>query len=257
MSLKVLFISLLITASSAIQAQELTVMSYNIHHGRNQLGQIDLDSIAAVIKASGAEIVGLQEVDSVVRRSGNVDQMKVLAALTGMHYTFRKHFDYGGGAYGLGILSKYPVSKTYEHRITSFTENPEEEKTLVFLAADVLTGTDTIYFATVHFDYRRDPAVRMKQSGEVLDITRNINYPVILTGDLNAEPEKKEISQLSDVFADTDHTGKFTFPSELPVKKIDYILVSKPHLQKVISHHVINESHASDHRPVLSTVVLK
>lgn len=233
-------------------------MSYNIHHGRNDFGQVDLNAIAEVIKRSGAELIGLQEVDSVCRRSGNVDQMKVLAELTGMHYAFGKHFDYDGGSYGLGILSKHPISKVYEQRITSFSENEDDNKTLVFLSADIqLNSAKTVHFATVHFDYRKDPAVRLEQSSEVAEYLRHINYPAILTGDLNAEPDKTEIRNLYKTFTGTDTSGAYTFPADQPVKKIDYVLVSKPHLKKVVSHQVINEPVASDHRPVMANIMIK
>jgi endonuclease/exonuclease/phosphatase family metal-dependent hydrolase len=243
---------------TGLMGQELKVMSYNIHHGRNGSGQIDLNAIAEVIRSSGAEVVGLQEVDSVCRRSGNVDQMKVLAEFTGMHYAFGKHFSYDGGSYGLGILSKDPILKVHEQRITSFSENEDEIKTLVFLSADIqLNSAKTVHFATVHFDYRKDPAVRLAQSSEVAEYLSNINYPVVLTGDLNAEPDKLEIRNLYKAFTDTDTSGAFTFPADQPVKKIDYILVNKSHLKKKVTHQVINEPVASDHRPVMATVKLK
>jgi endonuclease/exonuclease/phosphatase family metal-dependent hydrolase len=41
----------------------VTVMSFNIHHGQGTDGVLDLERIARVIRASGADIVGLQEVD--------------------------------------------------------------------------------------------------------------------------------------------------------------------------------------------------
>lgn len=241
-----------------LMGQELKVMTYNIHHGRNGEGQVDLNAIAEVIKKSGAEFIGLQEVDSVCRRSGNVDQMKVLAELTGMYYSFGKHFNYDGGSYGLGILSKFPVSKVYEQRITSFSKNEDDDKTLAFLSADIqLSPEKTILFATVHFDYRKDPAVRLKQSSEVTEYLSSISHPIVLTGDLNAEPDKLEIKNLNQAFIDTDSSGAFTFPADQPVKKIDYILVSKPHLKKVMSQQVVDEPVASDHRPVMANIKIK
>ena len=41
----------------------LTLLSYNIHNGVGLDGVLDLDRIADVIAASGADVVGLQEVD--------------------------------------------------------------------------------------------------------------------------------------------------------------------------------------------------
>ena len=79
---------------------ELTVMSYNIHHGRGLDDVVDLERIAEVIVESGAEIVALQEVDVGVERSGKVDIAAELARLTGLeHYVFGKNLDLEGGHY--------------------------------------------------------------------------------------------------------------------------------------------------------------
>ncbi|MEA2494431.1 MAG: hypothetical protein QOJ29_2342, partial [Thermoleophilaceae bacterium] len=40
----------------------LTVMTYNIHQGRDADGVLDLDRIATAIRAQNANLVGLQEV---------------------------------------------------------------------------------------------------------------------------------------------------------------------------------------------------
>ncbi|CAN5170194.1 endonuclease/exonuclease/phosphatase family protein [soil metagenome] len=245
------------TFITELPAQQLTVMTYNIHHGRNEMNEVDLPAIAEVIKSSGAELIGLQEVDSVCRRSGNVDQMKVLGDLTGMHYNFQKHYDFDGGSYGLGILSKYPIENVKNYSLT-YSLNDINSDNRILMVADIQLGKSrTIHFATVHFDHREDPGIRSLQSAETFNFLKNLKNPVILTGDLNAEPEKPEIRDVIENFADTDDTGAFTFPSDKPNKKIDYILISKPHLKKVVKHEVIDEPVASDHRPVIATVVLK
>lgn len=80
---------------------------------------------------------------------------------------------------------------------------------------------------------------------------------MILTGDLNAEPDKPEIKNLFKAFTDTDTSGTFTYPADQPIKKIDYILVSNPHLKKVVQHKVAYEPNASDHRPVMAEITLE
>ncbi|MCG7860088.1 hypothetical protein MD537_24115, partial [Flavihumibacter sediminis] len=90
------------------QQPGITVMSYNIHHGADKEERNTLDSIGTFILSTKAQLVGLQEVDSVCTRSGQIDQMQRLAEITGMHFAFVRHFAYQGGAYGQGILSRYP-----------------------------------------------------------------------------------------------------------------------------------------------------
>ena len=71
----------------------LTVLSYNVHHGRGADNKIDLGRIAKVIKDSGADLVALQEVDKLTSRANGVDQAKELGKLTGMHAVFGKAID--------------------------------------------------------------------------------------------------------------------------------------------------------------------
>jgi endonuclease/exonuclease/phosphatase family metal-dependent hydrolase len=183
--------------------------------------------------------------------------MKELAELTGMYHNFQKHFDFDGGAYGLGILSKYPVKNIQNFGLSFSNEDIESDNRLLLVADVQLNKERTIHFANVHFDHREDPVIRSRQSNETLDYLKKFTLPVILAGDFNAEPEKPEIRNLFQNFSDSDTAGAFTFPANEPRKKIDYILISKPHLEKVVKHEVINESTASDHRPVVASLVLK
>ena len=53
----------------------LRVATFNIHHGVGADGRLDLTRTADVISATGASVVGLQEVDRTLSaRSGWVDQ---------------------------------------------------------------------------------------------------------------------------------------------------------------------------------------
>lgn len=238
---------------SPVLAQKVRVMSYNIHHGANKQEVNTLKEIGLFIKTSGAELVGLQEVDSMCNRSGNEDQMKKLAEITGMHYTFVRHFAYDGGAYGLGILSKYPISNTRNDRITSISKN-SEKKSLALLSAKVLLpGKKEIIFSTVHFAL--DQPTRITQSSETIAYL-NRGLPAILTGDLNAEPGQKEIGQLEEGYANIGDASILTFPDEKAVKRIDYIFVSKDSLKKTISSAANNDIHHSDHLPLMAEVVL-
>ena len=73
--------------------------------------KVDIERIGRAIVDVNPQVVGLQEVDSVVNRSGNVDIMKVLSQQTGMYATFGYSIPIGEGKYGNGILTKEkPIS---------------------------------------------------------------------------------------------------------------------------------------------------
>jgi endonuclease/exonuclease/phosphatase family metal-dependent hydrolase len=241
--------------STLAGSQTLKVMSYNIHHGTDKNEKNTLEEMGEFIKKSGADLVGLQEVDSLCRRSGSVDQMKRLAEITGMHYSFVRHFAYDGGAYGLGILSRYPISGVRNDRI-SLIPKDEKKPSLALLTAKIsLPGNQDVLFGTVHFAL--NALSRMVQAEEVMAVMKSRSLPAIITGDLNANPDSKEVLQLDSYFSGTAAPEAFTFPVDKPLKKIDYIMVSKPNLKKVIHSTVYNNVLLSDHLAISSTIRLK
>ena len=105
----ILLLLLAAPAEPAPRRARLRVMSYNIHVGVGMDKKLDLARIAEVIKQSRADIVGLQEVDRGVERTGRVDEIRELARLTGMDYAFAHNLDFQGGQYGVAVLSRLPI----------------------------------------------------------------------------------------------------------------------------------------------------
>lgn len=254
--MKFIFSLFLLSATLlSVKAQSLTVMSYNIHHGTNAAEKDYLVEIAELIKASKADLVGLQEVDSVCKRSGNVDQMQRLAELTGMHYAFARHFAYDGGAYGNGILSRYPISDIKNHRITLIKKDGSKDSRSLIAAEVALPQHKKMLFASVHFAL--DAPSRLIQAKETLALLGPAAMPVILTGDLNCLPGKPELAVLDTFFTEVDPLLIPTFPAEKPTRKIDYIYVNSSSLKKVVSYKVFDEIGYSDHAPLLVRIKLK
>ena len=83
----------------------LRIMSYNIHHGRGMDDTVDIERIGKLILAVNPEVVGLQEVDSMTNRSGNIDIIQLLSEQTGMYATFGYSILHDGGKYGNGMLT--------------------------------------------------------------------------------------------------------------------------------------------------------
>src|SRR5258707_15896745 len=85
------------------------VLTYNIHHGEGTDGEFDLPRLANVIKSVEPDLVALQEVDEATERASGVDELAELGRLTGMHTAFGKAMDFQGGAYGVGVLSRWSI----------------------------------------------------------------------------------------------------------------------------------------------------
>lgn len=241
--------------TSSVFAQTLKVMSYNIHHGADTAEVNQIEGLAKFIKASGADLVGLQEIDSVCKRSGNIDQMKRLSELTGMYYAFARHMAYDGGAYGNGILSKYPISNLQNHRITLLKKDGTKDSRNLLSVLVTTPEKKKVVFASVHFAL--DAPSRLIQSEETINYLKNKKFPVILTGDLNSEPTTPEVLNLQKYFASTDKQNLLTYPVVRPKKKIDYVFVSKDFLQEVNDVKTFTDNMLSDHLPIMCTVELK
>lgn len=254
--------------AAAQRGTRLRVMTYNIHHGESLDGELDLAAIADVIRSSGADVVGLQEVDRHWSdRSRFNDQLAELAerlhmyAFWGPIYnlpsTERGHPSRG---YGLAVLSRYPIleAKNYElTRLPSVGENPERIVMPGFPMATIDVRGTPLHVYNTHQDYRSDPAVRTVQTRETMSIMARTEGVKVLMGDLNAEPEAEELAPIREVMTDSwDVAGRgdgFTFPAGDPVKRIDHIYVS-PGIE-VVSVDVLQTA-ASDHRPVVAVLEL-
>src|SRR5438132_10415788 len=103
------------SAAPPASTHTIRVMTYNIHVGIGMDKKLDLARIAGVINAHHPDLVGLQEVDRGVTRTGRVDEIAELAKLTRMNYDFAFNLRYQGGQYGVAILSRFPIM-AIDHR---------------------------------------------------------------------------------------------------------------------------------------------
>jgi endonuclease/exonuclease/phosphatase family metal-dependent hydrolase len=225
------------------------VMSYNIHHGEGTDGRIDLPRLAKVIRAADPDVVALQEVDDKTKRTKGVDQTAELARLTGMHATFGKAIDFEGGGYGQAVLSRVSMGKGTVHTLPG---EPDREQRIAFAVPLTLDGRE-VTFATTHLHHISDD-FRQKQAAKLNEVFADSKTPVIVAGDLNANPDSKPLALLTPKW--TVSTGKdlFTYPSQKPTKQIDYVLFRPEASLKIVDVKVIDEAVASDHRPILAVL---
>ncbi|AKL95796.1 endonuclease/exonuclease/phosphatase [Clostridium aceticum] len=228
----------------------LKIMSYNIHHGRNLFGKYSLDEIAEVIKKSGAEIIGLQELDNGVVRSRFEDQIKYLSEKLSMEYVYGYNVNLLGGKYGNGILSKYPIESYENFHLPS----GRERRGLLTAVIDV--KGKKINFLVTHLGLNQQE--RQNQVNAIEKYMDTISDDVILVGDFNAKPKSKEIQLISKRLIDAAYaTGKDEEPTfDLPVlsARIDYIFTHKN--LRPLKYDVI-KSRASDHYPITATIKIQ
>ncbi len=246
-------------AAGNSKAVQLRVLCYNIHHANppSKSGLIDIDAIARVINAAAPDVVALQELDVFTERSGkNLNQAEAIAAKTGMKAYFAKSIDYAGGEYGIAILSKYPLTGLKKHALPTLEETKGEPRVLATAEIGLPSGKK-IVFASTHLDALRNDANRVLQIQKISEILSKETLPVVLAGDLNAEPGSATINILDQHFTRTciQNCG-FTIPEVNPNKTIDFISFFPSSAFNVQKHVVIDEQYASDHLPVFAILEL-
>lgn len=232
---------------------ELKIMSYNIHIGNppSKPGLIDLEAIIKTIKAENPDLVSLQEVDVNTMRSGKINQAEIIARKLGMNFFFAKSIDHDGGDYGVCILSKFPISETKIHRLTTLAGSGGEPRVMATAKIQLKNGK-YIRFGATHLDHLNNPSNREIQIEEINKIGSEESLPFIIAGDLNAVTESTVIQQLDKVFNRTCSQCQPTFPVVKPNRTIDFIAFKKTDSFKTISHQVVQEHYASDHLPVVA-----
>ena len=272
--------------------QTLRVMSYNIKHGRGNDDcvnptavpdtipeaecEIDLDRVAGVIEASGASIIGLQEVDRFWARSGGIDQPAELASLLGMNVCYGANLDHPADEhgdvphqYGTAILSALPITNC----TNTFLPTPEGWEQRGALSATIDLGDgQPIQVLNTHLQAGREgeeaeaQRQRTEQLGGVLDIAQESDLPIIIMGDLNATPDSDDLAAIADagsgftdvwtaVNPDDDGFTSSASPDEEPQGRIDYIWVDASF--NVLTAEVIVSDVtrlAADHYPVVAEV---
>lgn len=249
-------------ASPARGRVRLTVMSYNIHVGVGMDKRQDLARIADVIKRSRADVVGLQEVDRGVRRTGRVDEIAELARLTGMDYAFAHNLDYQGGQYGVAVLSRFPILAVDHRRFANLRERERRG----FIRVEVEAGGRRLNFVTTHLDYQFADG-RLFETRQLLDALRDVRGPLVVTGDFNEEPGAPAYAlMLKEGFSDgwaragvrpAGPSGDgLTYPADRPKKRIDYVFyrgVGEDRGRGEEAAASVPDTLASDHRPVVVT----
>ncbi|MCA9061548.1 MAG: endonuclease/exonuclease/phosphatase family protein [Planctomycetaceae bacterium] len=248
------WVFLMVASGRAESADPVTlrVLCYNIHYGQGMDGQYDIARLADVIRKTQPDLVALQEVDVGVRRSGRVHQAARLGELTGMSVWYGPTQHYEGGLFGNAVLSRLPVDDVLITPLP-YTEATAELKTYPRGAIAVTIRSPDIpqlRFISTHFQHNLEED-RIAEAKEINQLFGDSQLPCILAGDMNSVPGSQPVQILNEKW--TNAIGKQaepTAPSVNPSSRIDYVFYRGDGL-RMIQSEVINESMASDHRPVL------
>ena len=245
---------------AAVQAGSVTfrVMSFNIHHAEGidtVPGVIDTQRIADLILQEKADLVGLQEVDVGTTRVSGRNLIAELAQQTGMDYVFSNNYNYQGGQYGNGILSRFPIVAR-DHRLLPNVAGSEQRG---WLKAVVDVGGGNVSFWVTHLSATSTNLERLMCVTNFNAWLPAETVPVIFTGDFNDNPASTVHSRMAtfwnDLWSQVGAGFGYTIPANSPNKRIDYIWTGNATLLQPGSAWVPVTS-ASDHRPVVAEMTL-
>lgn len=232
----------------------MKIMTFNTQHCLNYPEQrIDYPLMAKVILDCGADIVGLNEMYGKGVLPGFDDQVAILSERTGLpHHYFAEAIRIDGqNPYGNGLLSRLPIVEVKTIPIPDpvpHTYSGYYEPRCLLKAT--LEGGITVLVS--HFGLNPDD-----QQRAVKTVLENLaEEKCILMGDFNVTPDDKVLDPIRERMKDTADlflSTRFSFPSDAPLRKIDYLFVS-PDIEVVEAD--IPPVVASDHRPHTATIRL-
>jgi endonuclease/exonuclease/phosphatase family metal-dependent hydrolase len=212
-------------------------------------------AIVETMRAVDADVWCLQEV---FRERGGGDQAAdqaedLAAALGGFHvaHSTRVEFEPFGDSIGNAVLSRWPI---VESAMRPLSAPVGFDELRLVVRADIDAPRGPIEVFSTHLNFRLDQShIRQQQVREVcefIDETRAVReFPPVLCGDFNADPESDEMRMLTGatavpvpklVFFDAwraagtgpgltwDNRNPFAASEHEPDRRIDYVLVGYP-----------------------------
>lgn len=235
----------------------LRIMTYNIQHGHPHLGSgIDLNKVCDVIRRYDPDIVALNEVRGRGIHSEYTAQAEEMAAILGYHCFFGRSLYVGGqNPYGNAVLSKYPITDAQIMKIPNPVSETVEQRSISRCVIEILADGNVIPFAIYSTHFGLTEAEHEHATATLLIQLESETIPFALMGDFNMTPEDPLLAPLNQMLNGTDSllSGKFSFPSDRPRQKIDYIYVSKG-IEVICAE--IPQIVASDHCPVYADIRL-
>lgn len=229
------------------------VMTYNLHSAFNTDGRLDPEAIAKTIEQAKPDIVGLEEVGRGWYIDSSVDLLMWLSRRLNMPYIFGPTAD---PVWGNAILSRYPIKQWANVPLP-----PRDlllKRGFTWARIDIGGGDDLLVIETHWHHIEGDTLIRQQQAPEIVQFW-NQQPRAIFMGDLNATPAAQEIGMLRDAglidaFAEIGTGNGFSWPSDAPNQRIDYIWLSPDLKARDLQ---MPPSTASDHLGVAVTIEKK
>jgi endonuclease/exonuclease/phosphatase family metal-dependent hydrolase len=233
-------------------------MTYNVHRCAGPSGNDSIAEIKSVCRDADADLIALQELDAPeTDEEEGAHHARDLAASLGMQLLFCRTFRRSVGYYGHALLCRHKLEL---RKATTFASSQldAEPRGAIWARATLPSGV-TIDIISTHLGVNRNE--RAMQSEELVGhewlASERIKGPYLLCGDLNAVPYATTYRRFAAKLRDAQralprHRPRATFPSVLPVLRLDHVFVS-PELEVRAIDVPWNarSRRASDHLPLI------
>lgn len=224
-----------INSKSLKDTPSFSIMSYNIHRGKDYQNKYSMEEIINYLRESDIDIICLQEVllsnHQLLREIGNYNAQFVANIQVPIVST------------GLATYSKYPVIES-NHIILSSKSEPRGALHTVYNINNKLVNV-----INVHLGLSKQE--RIDQVRELTQYSKMLEGEVIIVGDFNQSP--LEIEQFRDVGKYHGYYKKNTFiPNNV---RIDYIFMTTDYMYSI--NYDIIDIKLSDHYPITTHIRYK
>jgi endonuclease/exonuclease/phosphatase family metal-dependent hydrolase len=218
----------------------LRVATFNVKHGDNGGGRVDLRRLGEACAALSADVLAVQEVDRFARRTGFRDEMRVIARATGLEAVFGEAARRRWRTYGNVLLARGPISDVEVIKLP----RPNDGEQRVAIVARVAVDGVGLSVGATHLSFRLGEG--LPQLEVVLGALGRRDGPRVLLGDLNLSPAVVEplVTAAGYRLAPTGPT----FPARGPRARIDYVAVAGLEVLTASTP----EPGVSDHLPVVA-----
>jgi endonuclease/exonuclease/phosphatase family metal-dependent hydrolase len=245
----------------------LSIATFNMHKGFTHFNaRFALQSQRELLRKLHADVIFLQEVQDVhIKHNKRFNawstsgQLEYLADSIWSDYAYGKNAIYPAGHHGNALLSKFPITKSYNQDISAHTY---EQRGMLHCEIEVPDWDTTLHAVCLHLGllapWRRQ---------QLVDIAHYIEQhipadaPLIVAGDFNDWSMRAghlfaNRLKLHEVFE--HHLGKpaRSFPAWLPMLRMDRIYVRNFQIKQVQVHAGPHFLNISDHA-ILTAELIK
>lgn len=250
-----------------IESETLGLLSLNVAHGRGTaLNQIlvsaaghrqNLEQIADILLASGAQVAALQEADAPSLWSGKFDHVEFLADTSNYpFFVHGYHADAWPFTYGAALISRFTMSDTHSHGFRPSWPTAGKgfvRGTVLWRNGDIAKAPRPVTLVSVHLDFSRE-SVRQGQIAELVNELQEVQTALVILGDFNADwsSEDSPVRELARALdlrpfrPTTDGLGTYNGTSRL-----DWILISD---ELTFVDYAVLPQRVSDHLAVVARI---